>query len=904
MIYSTILFGLNAYGLAAQEDGPKPGDVDLEVQVEKKLQPGTLDEPLPTTLLVTVSNKSGQPVEGVVKALLPAGPKWIPFTLPAAGQKKERITLVMPEGPPEAVRIPFTVESVGVLLLTMNVALTKAMGWEVIGPFEGNTQTALERAYPPEETIDGEAAYPGKSGRSVGWQALDPSVVNASGYYDLNLALGYQENATAYALTSVVAPEATKAILRLGSDDGIKVWLNGELIHTHAIHRGSAPGQDQLPVDLVRGRNEFLLKVCNDDGGWGFHFDLCNQKGEPLPGIETEVCVVRKYLRDPQLRVGEVTRRSAVLEWRTDEPVSSKITLVEADQDRRLVFDPTSKDEMNRPLPGAQPRLFSEILPCTDHTFTLEGLNPGARYLAWAAPGVGAEFTPKAAFYTEPPEGMTQYLVLKLAAVIFTATTPPADQEREGAKRPCAPAEVARVKREMDQAVLFYWINSGMRLFLDVEYFRCDRFYPGTHDYYGVGYGGEDERAYEEVLRTAGRSQEEFDGRLFISMEKRWDEGSATWIYPASGGGTIGPEARPGYGKSAWKGGSNNAWLFCHEFQHQLDALYAHSLGPEHLFCHFQPWDDTAHRHGEHWDGIAWILLEWAGYVNRAHQGRPYLEPSLGFRYFINRWGRVVWSRDMDRDGIPDEDPRVPLDEQRFNSDPTKRDTDGDGLSDMMEVLSSHGVEYGLNEIWAGPPSRHRADPRNPDTDGDGLTDGADPYPLYAIAPEITKSGSEEIHLPFRDEAWSGDFYLGWDDGHLYLRLTAEACPREIKILLDLDDDGWFMGGDNYDLRVRKGDQYVARFHNCNVPGKWPFFEDDRLEIGRDLFFESAHHEGQYRLRIGIARAPQNGLALETGEPIGVLLAVMPENGAGRPGQVGALTLFEPHTFFTFTLNE
>ena len=43
--------------------------------------------------------------------------------------------------------------------------------------------------------------------------------------------LGYEDYATAYAWARIDMPAETSALLGIGSDDAVKVWLNGELVH-------------------------------------------------------------------------------------------------------------------------------------------------------------------------------------------------------------------------------------------------------------------------------------------------------------------------------------------------------------------------------------------------------------------------------------------------------------------------------------------------------------------------------------------------------------------------------------------------------------------------------------------------------------------------------------------------
>ncbi len=65
------------------------------------------------------------------------------------------------------------------------------------------------------------------------------------------------------------APSARTLELSLGSDDALWAWLNGEPVLTRDVQRGLAADQDQLSLRLRPGRNQLLLKIVNDQGGFG-----------------------------------------------------------------------------------------------------------------------------------------------------------------------------------------------------------------------------------------------------------------------------------------------------------------------------------------------------------------------------------------------------------------------------------------------------------------------------------------------------------------------------------------------------------------------------------------------------------------------------------------------------------
>ncbi|MBM3238485.1 T9SS type A sorting domain-containing protein [Candidatus Poribacteria bacterium] len=74
---------------------------------------------------------------------------------------------------------------------------------------------------------------------------------------------------SAYALiiieSSYVQSEVTA---RIGSDDSIKVWLNGQVVHKNAVDRGAGDFQDTFKMNLNAGDNLLLVKVSEHGGDW------------------------------------------------------------------------------------------------------------------------------------------------------------------------------------------------------------------------------------------------------------------------------------------------------------------------------------------------------------------------------------------------------------------------------------------------------------------------------------------------------------------------------------------------------------------------------------------------------------------------------------------------------------
>ncbi|MCD6506871.1 hypothetical protein J7M22_09640 [Candidatus Poribacteria bacterium] len=79
---------------------------------------------------------------------------------------------------------------------------------------------------------------------------------------------GDQNDITWYGYTVIISPDDRDVKMRFGSDDAIKVWVNGEVVLDNPVLRGSSGFQDTADVHLKKGPNTLLVKVCEQGGGW------------------------------------------------------------------------------------------------------------------------------------------------------------------------------------------------------------------------------------------------------------------------------------------------------------------------------------------------------------------------------------------------------------------------------------------------------------------------------------------------------------------------------------------------------------------------------------------------------------------------------------------------------------
>lgn len=91
----------------------------------------------------------------------------------------------------------------------------------------------------------------------------------------VNMQSGMPKDYTVgYAWAEFESPRDTEAWLGLGSDDGVKIWLNGELVHDKWIRRPSRIDDDIVPMRLKKGTNKVLIKIQNATDQWSFIYRL------------------------------------------------------------------------------------------------------------------------------------------------------------------------------------------------------------------------------------------------------------------------------------------------------------------------------------------------------------------------------------------------------------------------------------------------------------------------------------------------------------------------------------------------------------------------------------------------------------------------------------------------------
>lgn len=72
-----------------------------------------------------------------------------------------------------------------------------------------------------------------------------------------------------YAFCQLQAEKDEEVLLKVSSNDGVKVWVNDAMVHRNRVTRGLDSAVDRIPVTLKKGANRLLFKVDQFGGSWG-----------------------------------------------------------------------------------------------------------------------------------------------------------------------------------------------------------------------------------------------------------------------------------------------------------------------------------------------------------------------------------------------------------------------------------------------------------------------------------------------------------------------------------------------------------------------------------------------------------------------------------------------------------
>jgi len=150
--------------------------------------------------------------------------------------------------------------------------------WLLIGPFPEATKETLG-SHPFEEPFPLPDKPFALDGKEFNWKPFTTD--DMDGMVDL-LFIKPNQNVCAYAHATFWHPTGGDGMIKVGSDDGVAFWLNGEFVHENYAWRGASPDQDKVKVEFRAGLNKILVKVHQGGGDWHFFVRIADAEGGPI----------------------------------------------------------------------------------------------------------------------------------------------------------------------------------------------------------------------------------------------------------------------------------------------------------------------------------------------------------------------------------------------------------------------------------------------------------------------------------------------------------------------------------------------------------------------------------------------------------------------------------------------
>lgn len=147
--------------------------------------------------------------------------------------------------------------------------------WHYIGPFKARAaaDTILDTRFDPEDGYDPDRAYTDKQ---LKWESRED-------WIDGNvIPLSRRLSTAQYLHRRFTVPVPMEVQMALGSGDGIKVWVDGDLKLANNATREAAPDQENISVYLPEGDHDLLIKISNADDDSAFYFNPVDRGGQDL----------------------------------------------------------------------------------------------------------------------------------------------------------------------------------------------------------------------------------------------------------------------------------------------------------------------------------------------------------------------------------------------------------------------------------------------------------------------------------------------------------------------------------------------------------------------------------------------------------------------------------------------
>ncbi len=146
----------------------------------------------------------------------------------------------------------------------------------VLGPFPKTEADTIMSLISTDNPLNLNDTYKGLDGKTISWREAE---TRTSGMLDLRTNIGMTTGVVGFSVTYVYAPKEMGTALLLGSDETVKVWLNGTEIHQKQVYRRITPDADTIPCQLKAGWNEVLCSVNQNSWTWALYLRFTDADG-------------------------------------------------------------------------------------------------------------------------------------------------------------------------------------------------------------------------------------------------------------------------------------------------------------------------------------------------------------------------------------------------------------------------------------------------------------------------------------------------------------------------------------------------------------------------------------------------------------------------------------------------
>ena len=147
--------------------------------------------------------------------------------------------------------------------------------WSVSDPIDITINDRIDWTRELAQQTDAAAWPPQAAG--VSW----PHSVEARGPIDFTRLIGDRTHASVYAAAILDADRLTAIEITARSDDGLRLWLNGELLCDADEWSGGAPDNHRIRATLAAGQNRLLAEIVQKTGDWRCLIDVWDSSSTP-----------------------------------------------------------------------------------------------------------------------------------------------------------------------------------------------------------------------------------------------------------------------------------------------------------------------------------------------------------------------------------------------------------------------------------------------------------------------------------------------------------------------------------------------------------------------------------------------------------------------------------------------